>query len=105
LGRSGYAELGAALATLHASPPPAVLPRFERLSPERLQSAADVLASVRPDVAVDALGVAETLASSFEGESELVCLHGDVHRKNAVLLASGVALIDLDQMGLGHPAA
>jgi Ser/Thr protein kinase RdoA (MazF antagonist) len=34
-----------------------------------------------------------------------VCLHGDVHPKNGILLERGVALIDLDQASLGPAAA
>ena len=103
--RSGLAELGAALALLHAAPPPPLLTNFQRLTPDRLRSAGEQLGSVRPDVAVEARRVAGSLASSFRDADELVCLHGDVHRKNSVLLSSGIALIDLDQMGLGDPAA
>ena len=34
-----------------------------------------------------------------------VCLHGDVHPKNGILLEKGIALIDLDQASVGPPAA
>jgi Ser/Thr protein kinase RdoA (MazF antagonist) len=36
---------------------------------------------------------------------ESVCLHGDVHPKNGILLEKGAALIDLDQASVGPPAA
>jgi Ser/Thr protein kinase RdoA (MazF antagonist) len=34
-----------------------------------------------------------------------VCLHGDVHLKNGLLQARRIALIDLDQVGVGPTAA
>src|SRR4051794_25751709 len=37
--------------------------------------------------------------------AEPVCLHGDVHLKNGLMQARRIALIDLDQVGLGPAAA
>jgi aminoglycoside phosphotransferase len=98
-------RFGAALASLHSLPAPEGMPPFERLAPAHQAVAADVIGRARPDVA----GAAERLAGELADEARLgdepVCLHGDVHLKNGLLDGRRVALIDLDQAGLGQPAA
>jgi predicted glycosyltransferase len=101
----GLAGLGAALATLHQISPPGKLPRFERLDVQRLQVAAELIGSVRPDVADAAAGLAGALAVGFEPDGDPVWLHGDAHGKNALSDAGAVALLDLDQSALGPAAA
>jgi aminoglycoside phosphotransferase (APT) family kinase protein len=97
---------GAALAALHELPAPHGLPRFTRLDAERQPSAAGLVARARPDVAALALRLAGELAARRPDDAGApVALHGDVHPKNGLLLPDGrIALIDLDQCGLG-PAA
>ena len=34
-----------------------------------------------------------------------VLVHGDLHLKNALLAGDRLSLLDLDQAGVGHPAA
>jgi phosphotransferase family enzyme len=98
--------LGGALAWLHSLPPHGRVPRFSRLDPERLQNAAFVLGLARPDVASMAAQLADELCASYLLRQEpLVCLHGDVHPKNAVLREGRLVLIDLDQASLGPAAA
>jgi aminoglycoside phosphotransferase len=98
-------RFGAALASLHSLPVPEGMPPFERLAPAHQAVAADVIGRARPDVAA----AAERLAGELADEARLgegpVCLHGDVHLKNGLLDGRRVALIDLDQAGLGQPAA
>jgi tRNA A-37 threonylcarbamoyl transferase component Bud32 len=99
------AGLGAALAVLHCAPAPPGLPVFDRLDPERLAQAGEEIASVRPDVGTAARALADALADGQMPVGERVCLHGDVHGKNAIAAGSEVALVDLDQASLGPPAA
>jgi Ser/Thr protein kinase RdoA (MazF antagonist) len=96
---------GAALATLHSLPVPAALPRFVRLEPTEQAPAAELIGRARPDVAVAADRLARELAGAAPPAGEHVCLHGDVHLKNGLLQGRRVALIDLDQVGLGPAAA
>ncbi|HEX8685742.1 MAG TPA: phosphotransferase [Pyrinomonadaceae bacterium] len=102
----GYFQLGAALAALHSLRVPGWLPAFERLTPARVRRAALVVGAARPDVRREASDLAEDLAR-LEGPpaAARVCLHGDVHPKNAVARGDCLALIDLDQCGAGDPAA
>jgi hypothetical protein len=102
----GYYRLGAALAALHSLRVPEGLPAFERLTPARVRRAALVVGEVRPDVRREASDVADELARLQEPSSvERVCLHGDVHPKNAIARGDSFTLIDLDQCGAGAPAA
>ena len=76
--------LGAALATLHDVRP---LPerRFDRLDPERLALAAEVVGRARPDCARAAEALHARLARRAPPESEPVHLHGDANLRNALL--------------------
>jgi aminoglycoside phosphotransferase (APT) family kinase protein len=98
-------RFGAALATLHSLPaPPGVAP-FTRLEPSRQAPAAELVGRARPDLAAAAERLAGALAFEAPAAVEPVCLHGDVHLKNGLLQARRIALIDLDQVGLGPAAA
>jgi aminoglycoside phosphotransferase len=101
----GFQGFGAALATLHSLPAPTIAPS-ERLSPGSLQTAARVVGRARPDVASLAARLADDLERRRMPSNERpVCLHGDVHPKNALLRDEGVALVDLDQAGTGLAAS
>ena len=53
-----------------------------------------------------AQALAAQLVRRFEPSPDpFVCLHGDVHAKNGILAGDRVALIDLDKVCLGEPAA
>ncbi|HVG35722.1 MAG TPA: phosphotransferase [Pyrinomonadaceae bacterium] len=102
----GYERLGAALAMLHGLPLPEGLPLFKRLKVKRLQQAARIICQARPDIQREAQDLASELTARRESPAEPpVCLHGDVHPKNAVLRSDRLTLIDLDQAGVGAPAA
>jgi Phosphotransferase enzyme family len=102
----GYKCLGAALAALHSLPVPAGLPPFRRLNVNRIRQAARIIGRARPDVERPALALASELIAQWKSPSETpVCLHGDVHPKNGVLRNERLTLIDLDQAGVGNPAA
>lgn len=102
----GYKRLGAALAMLHSLPVPEGLIVFKRLEVERLHQAARIICRARPDVQREALDLASELTIRWKSPIEPpVCLHGDVHPKNAVLRNERLTLIDLDQAGTGSPAA
>ncbi|HEX2103546.1 MAG TPA: phosphotransferase [Solirubrobacteraceae bacterium] len=98
-------RFGAALACLHSVPVPGGLPAFGRLDPARQRAAADTIGRTRPDVAAAAERLAGDLAAEAPRGEAPVCLHGDVHLKNGLIDGRRVALIDLDQAGLGQAAA
>ena len=103
LGAHAYDRLGRALARLHALPPPDAA-RFVRADPDRLERAADLIGSVRDDVAEAAHDLADALRTRAGGEGDS-CLHGDVNFRNALLAGDRVTLIDLDQVARGPAAA
>jgi aminoglycoside phosphotransferase len=99
------ARFGAALAALHALKPPDA-PALTRFAADRLIEARRLVIRVRPDVAdlVDAL--AGDLMSRQPDEPEVpVCLHGDVHPKNAIVTDREIALIDVEDLAVGPAAA
>jgi phosphotransferase family enzyme len=100
-------RLGTALAVLHTLPVPAGAPMFERLSAERLATAAEVVGRARPDLAAQARDLAADLAAAAHGvrAQPPVCLHGDAHPANAIAARSRIALIDLDDVSLGAAAS
>jgi aminoglycoside phosphotransferase len=95
--------LGAALATLHGIRP---LPerRFDRLAPERLALAAEVVGQARPDCAAAADELHERLADG-PPDSEPVHLHGDANLRNALLDGGRIGLVDLEDAAAGPAAA
>lgn len=102
--RFGYRRLGRALARLHELGRPDDV-RFRRADPEWLEAAADLIASVRGDVAAAARGLAHELSQRLDPGADVVCLHGDVNFRNALLHKGRVVLIDLDQVAAGPAAA
>ncbi len=102
---TAYERLGAAVARLHSLPAPDD-ERFERLEPYRLRPAAEVIARARPDIGVATHRLVDRLEHAHELSDEpRVCLHGDLHPKNALRRGDRIALIDLDQVSTGHAAA
>ncbi|HET7584289.1 MAG TPA: phosphotransferase [Gemmatimonadaceae bacterium] len=101
------AQLGAALATLHALPAPSTvaLPRFTRFDAPRLHQAATVIARARPDTAHAALALADRFSHCPAPSQPAALLHGDVNSKNWFVDGHMVTLIDLDQLAIGAPAA
>lgn len=101
-----FSRLGQTLAGLHTLPIPAHLSEFPRFTELHMRLAASTIGFVRPELAQLASEVCEQLCSKKKEQSEpSVCLHGDVHPKNGILLEKGTALIDLDQASVGPPAA
>ena len=92
--------LGAALATLHDVRP---LPerRFDRLDPERLALAAEVVGRARPDCAPRRRGAARAARGRPPPESEPVHLHGDANLRNALLDGGRIGLVDLEDAAAG----
>ena len=102
---AGMRGLGAAVATLHGLPAPA-LPRFTRFDPQRLQQAARLVGWMRPELAGRARQLARELIGRYEpGAERPGWLHGDVHLKNGIVTPHGVSLIDFDQAALGPACA
>ena len=101
-----FSRLGGALSGLHSLPVPAHLSDFPRFTESHMRLAASSIGLVRPELAQLALELCDQLCSKKKKQSEPnVCLHGDVHPKNGILLEKGTALIDLDQASVGPAAA
>ena len=80
-------------------------PAFRRLEVERVVHSVELVALARPDVAPLTRHLARRLRPGPPAGEAPVLLHGDCHPKNALVHGSGVALIDLDQAGIGPAAA
>jgi Ser/Thr protein kinase RdoA (MazF antagonist) len=79
---------------------------FDRFAAEHLIGDAAVLGQVRPDVDAAAAQLADRLASNLPADGGAQsCLHGDLHPKNAIVSADGLALIDLEDVARGPAAA
>jgi Ser/Thr protein kinase RdoA (MazF antagonist) len=102
------ARLGTALAGFHALTHADPRP-FTRFAGDRLIDARRLVARVRPDVtALADVLVRELIARRAAGEHDgdaPVCLHGDVHPKNAIITDRTVALIDVEDLAIGPAAA
>ncbi len=96
------AEIGEALATIHGLDRFGRRP-FERLCPDHVGRAVELIAGARPDQAQAARAIGDRLRATVPDLSGPVLLHGDVHPKN-VLVDTSVSLIDLDQAGWGSAA-
>ncbi len=98
-------RLGATLAALHSVD--ARGPRHTRLDPDKLDTAAAVIATARPTATSAAERLLKRLLDRAENaEREPVCLHGDANLRNAIQLADGtVALLDLEDVCQGPAAA
>ncbi len=98
-----YEKFGAAIASLHQIAPPANLPRFTRLNPERVPRVLETIKKTCPELAFQAERLAKKLTGNIEPTDQPdVCLHGDVHAKNAIWNDGKLTLIDLDQVSIGQ---
>ena len=98
-------RFGSAVAAFHGLSAPGA-PRFDRFSPARLMGEATLIARVRPDVAEACGAVARRLAAAAPPEGlDVVCLHGDLHPKNAIVCRDRLALIDVEDVAIGPAAA
>lgn len=95
--------MGAAVARFHSCAVPNA-PAFTRFEPDRLTGAARIVGSVRPDLATAAATLATHLVRQNVVSGDRVCLHGDLHPKNALVCGSRVALLDVEDLAIG-PAA
>jgi aminoglycoside phosphotransferase len=98
-------SVGAALAAMHALPVPGAAPRFERFDRGRLRTAAGVIGVLRPELARAAERLAAELDARRPTAGPTACLHGDAHLRNALVSPGAVALVDLDDICSGPPAA
>jgi aminoglycoside phosphotransferase len=99
------AALGMALAEFHGLAP-VHAPAFTRFLPDRLREAQRLLACVRPDVEETTNTLVRALISTRQDTADApVCLHGDVHPKNAIVTDRGIALIDVEDLAIGPAAA
>ena len=97
-------EAGAAIAQMHQTK----LTGLRAITPDetiaQISAAASLLSQVRPECGDDAQSLARLLISKLPPESQMATLHGDLHLKNLLATADGVALIDLDNLCVGDPA-
>ncbi len=100
-----YRKLGSSIARLHQVRPHADFPRFNRLETNEMRSSLQTIMNVRPDVAVQAANLLEKISAYSISDEPGVCLHGDVHPKNAIWNDGALTLIDLDQVSTGPAAA
>src|SRR5215218_6476512 len=97
-------DIGAALASLHATPAPSAWPGADPVS-----TGLDALRAIRtvlPAAAADAqrcLGL--VLAELADPPSRQVLVHGDLNAEQVVLAPSGAVLIDLDRSRVDEPLA
>lgn len=78
---------------------------FGRLRPDRVARSCALVGTALPGVADRVRRIAEGLAHRPAERDRHVLLHGDCHPKNALAAPDALALIDLDQAGVGSPAA
>jgi Ser/Thr protein kinase RdoA (MazF antagonist) len=103
-------RIGQAIAAVHAIPTPGgsswidSLRRFPRLAAPRVLRSADLVATARPDVGALITSIARELCQTPPVDPDVV-LHGDCHPKNALVDGISIALVDLDQAGIGAAAA
>ncbi|HET7477337.1 MAG TPA: phosphotransferase [Dermatophilaceae bacterium] len=107
-GNQALTAMGRAIATLHGLEVSrlAALPRFGRLQLGRVGRSADLVGLACPQLAERLGAVRDRLLATAPAEAgQDVLLHGDCHPKNGLVHRGRVALIDLDQAGLGPAAA
>lgn len=97
-------RLGAAIAHFHGIDPTDLAEPFGRLLVPRVVHSAELVAEARPDLADRLAVVAGRLAGGPPAGDPQVLLHGDCHPKNSLVDGTRLALIDLDQAGIGSPA-
>lgn len=99
-----HQKFGAAVAAFHQIKPTGDLRPFKRLSSAQLSLALQTMAKATPAHAFQAADIFEKLnACSYETGPD-VCLHGDLHAKNAIWNDGELILIDLDQVSTGDAA-
>jgi len=102
-------ELGQAIGQLHLArveDPDAIgLTWFGRLEPARLARSGELVARAVPAVSDLATRLAGRLVATHRSDRVPVMLHGDCHPGNVLVSEDAVSLVDLDQSGLGAPAA
>lgn len=99
-----YRKFGVAVASLHRTRPSAELRPFERLSSVELPFAYQTIARAIPKDALQAARILEGLTAFSYQPGPDVCLHGDLHAKNAIWNDGELTLIDLDQVSVGEAA-
>ncbi len=98
------AQLGEAIARFHTIPSVGLAGGFGRLTTGRLVRSAELVGVARPELVERLKPLIEMLAEGPPPGSDHVLLHGDCHPKNSLVADQRLALIDLDQAGVGSPA-
>ena len=95
--------MGSAVARFHQCDVPEAQ-AFTRFDADHLARAGHVVSSVRPDLADATAALLEDFRAHAVPGDVPVCLHGDLHPKNALVCGSRVALLDVEDLTRG-PAA
>ncbi|MFN8123589.1 MAG: aminoglycoside phosphotransferase family protein [Thermoleophilia bacterium] len=104
--RVALARLGQGIAVLHGVDPGGLgAGPFGRLRPDRVERSCALVGAALPHLAERTARIARGLSRRPAERDRPVLLHGDCHPKNALAGPEGLALIDLDQAGVGAPAA
>jgi len=101
---SDLERLGVALAIFHGLPL-GDAPSFDRFSASHLEVDVAMIALVRPDIARAARALGQRLIDATTAGNGVVCLHGDLHPKNAIAGTDAMALIDVENVAAGPAAA
>jgi Ser/Thr protein kinase RdoA (MazF antagonist) len=80
-------------------------PALDRFSPHHLRKNAAIIRAIRPDVSDAVEHLTARLIADTVPDAETVCLHGDLHPKNAIVCGDRVALIDVEDVARGAAAA
>lgn len=105
--RTMLTRLGEAIALFHTvdlERAEGLAGRFGRLQVPRVVHSAELVAEARPDLAPALHEIAAALAGGPPPGDDEVLLHGDCHPRNSLIDGDRLALIDLDQAGIGSPA-
>jgi len=97
-------RFGVAVAAFHGLSVPHA-PPLDRFSPAHLRDDAAIVRTIRPDVSNAVEHLVARLTAAAVPDAEAVCLHGDLHPKNAIMAGDRVTLIDVEDVALGAAAA
>jgi len=97
-------RFGAAVAAFHRLSVPHA-PPLDRFSPAHLRDDAAIIRTIRPDVSNAVEHLVARLIAAAVPDAGAVCLHGDLHPKNAIVCGDRVTLIDVEDVALGAAAA
>lgn len=103
LAGGGARSAGAALADLHAVPPPSLAPMTRDGELRRVLQSVDTVSRLTPDARGSALRLAQQIALRLPRDVRPVVAHGDFSADQVLIDGGRAALIDLDEAVLADP--